>query len=466
MTPRDTTAYEDFLAAKAVTTSATGFEPQGISDRLFPFQRDVVHWALRRGRAAIYADCGLGKTPMQLEWARHVADHTGRPVLVLAPLAVAQQTVREGRKFGIEVCYAQDRDAIADVPVIVTNYERLSAFTPSEFGGVVLDESGILKAFMGATKRQIIEAFQGMSYKLSCSATPAPNDHLELGNQSEFLEVLTSHEMIARWFVNDTSTFGTYRVKGHAVADFWGWVASWARCFGRPSDLGEYDDCSYELPPLTVVQELVDVDIVVGRDSALFRLPEMSATSVHDERRRTLSARVARIAEIVASEPEEPWTLWCETDYEADALVAAIPEAVEVRGSQSLQAKERALADFGDGRARVLVTKPKIAGFGLNWQHCARAAFAGATYSYESFYQAVRRSWRFGQSRPVRVHVALAPTELAVWEVLTRKQRDHEAMKDHMFAAMRRAQINEDNAAKRYQPRHIGRLPSWLLEAR
>lgn len=459
--------YEAFLAAKRVQIIPAGFEPEPISSPLFPFQRDVVAWAVRTGRAAIYADCGLGKTGMQLEWARQVANHTGGPVIILAPLAVAQQTVREGAKFGIDVAYRQaGADVLPTDRIVVTNYERLAAFDTPVFSGVVLDEASILKAFMGATKRRIVDAFARTPYKLAASATPAPNDHLELGNQSEFLGVLSSHEMIARWFINDTSTFGTYRVKGHAVVDYWNWVASWARCFGRPSDLGtEYSDAGYELPELELHKHVIDIDVVDGRgDGALFRLPEMSATAIHAERRRTSNARAARIAELVAAEPNEPWLIWCETDYEADALTARIKDAVEVRGSDSLEKKERALVGFTTGDVRVLVTKAKIAGFGLNFQHCARVAFVAATYSYEAFYQSIRRCHRFGQTRPVHVHVALAPTELAVWEVLTRKQDDHDAMKTQMFAAMRRAQERVDKSAKEYAPKLLGRLPAWLLE--
>lgn len=457
------TDYDAFLAAKAPQIKPVGLARlPTISTALFPFQRDVVSWALAQGRAAIYADCGLGKTPMQLEWARHVADAVGR-VLILAPLAVAQQTVREGAKFGINVTYARSGAEAPPSGVTITNYERLADFDASTFAGVVLDESGILKSYMGATKRRIVETFASHRFRLACSATPAPNDHLELGNQSDFLGVLTSHEMIARWFINDTSTFGTYRVKGHAVRDFWAWVASWARCFGKPSDLGEYSDDDYRLPELKIHQHVIDVDVIAGRGEALFRIPDLSATSIHKERRGTVAARAAKVAELVASEPGEPWVVWCETDYEADDLVAAIPGAVDVRGSQSLEAKERALLGFADGSIRVLITKPKIAGFGLNWQHCARVAFVGATYSFESFYQAIRRSYRFGQRRPVHAHVVMATTESAVWDVLTRKRDGHDEMKSAMFAAMRAAHSKSDDGAKDYQPRHDGCLPAWLF---
>ena len=459
-------SYEDFLASKALQTVAGGMDKAPkLSDHLFPFQRDVVAWALERGRAAIFADTGLGKTAMELEWAQRIACVEARPVLILTPLAVAHQHVREATRFGMELTYVRDATEVPKRGVVVTNYERLDRFDAQVFAGVVLDESSILKAFMGSTKRRLQEAFAGHRWKLSCSATPAPNDHLELGNQAEFLEVMSSHEMIARWFINDTSTFGTYRLKGHAVESFWAWVSSWARCFGLPSQLGSgYSDAGYVLPPLEVRQETVDTDVTADRGETLFRIPDMSATGIHQEKRRTADARAARVAELVAAEPTEPWIVWTETDYEADAVMAAVPDAVEVRGSDSPEAKEAKLAAFADGATRVLVTKAKIAGYGLNWQHCARVCFVGATYSYEAFYQAIRRCYRFGQKRPVNVHVVMAQTEHGVWDVMTRKQDDHAAMKVNMFAAMKRAAEQHQRRVD-YDPRHTGRLPAWLVSS-
>lgn len=458
--------YEAFLAAKRYVVPAAGFTPTlPVSDPLFPFQKDLVRWALERGRAAIYGGCGTGKTIEQLEWARHVAAETRKPTLILAPLAVAQQTIREGQKFNIEAHYALDGAAAPDSGIVVTNYERLDRFDPGRFGGVVIDEASILKSYQGSTKQRIVNAFAGTHFRLACSATPAPNDHLELGNQSEFLGVLTSHEMIARWFISDQSEFGTYRLKGHAVDDFWDWCASWARCFDKPSDLDtRYSDAGYVLPDLRMHRHVLEVDLVEARGANLFRMPEMSATAVHQERRRTVLARAARVADIVAAEPDEQWLIWCETDYESDALRAAMPSAVDVRGSMSLEKKEEALLGFCDGKVRVLITKPKLAGLGLNFQNCARVAFVSATYSYEAFYQAIRRAWRFGQTRPVDVHMVMAATESNILDVLHRKQRDHEAMKLRMFAAMRRAQ-RDDNCAKDYRPTMRVRLPAWLTGA-
>jgi DNA modification methylase len=453
--------YQDFLAAKAPVTQPAGFEPGPVHPALYPWQADVVRWALRLGRAAIFADCGLGKTFMQLEWARQVAEHTSRPVLILAPLAVSGQTVREGAKLGIEVKYCRTSADVGAEPIAITNYERLEAFDASVFSGVVLDESSILKAFMGATKRLLLSTFAETPYRLACTATPAPNDHMELGNHSEFLGVLDANEMLTRWFINDTSCFGTYRLKAHATADFWDWVCSWARCVGKPSDLG-YPDEGYILPPLTVKTHRVKTDLTVDRGESLFRSPSLSATDLHREKRLTVEARAARVAELVTAEPSESWLIWCDTDYEADALTAAIPEAVEVRGSQTAERKERTALDFVDGKIRVLVSKPRIFGLGLNFQRCARVAYVGASYSYEAFYQSIRRSWRFGQAREVVAHVVLAETEADVWSVLQRKAEEHTKMQESMFAAARRAVEREAAKTVEYSAPHTGRLPTWL----
>lgn len=453
--------YASFVRTKLRTDVPSGIaDPPKLNALLFEFQRDVVRWALQRGRAAIFADCGLGKTAMQLEWAHRVCEHTGGRVLILAPLAVAPQTCREGAKFGIAVRYAHDQSEAGD-GITIANYERLDRFDLETFAGVVLDESSILKAFAGKTKRALVERCQRIPYRLACTATPAPNDHMELGNHSEFLGLLQGNEMLGRWFINDTSQFGSYRLKGHAVVPFWDWVSSWAMMVGKPSDLG-HSDAGYVMPELHVHPHVIDVDVTADRGDALFRIPGMSATKVHEEKRRTVADRARRVAELVAAEPSEPWIVWCDTDYEADALTAAIPDAVEVRGSHKVETKERAALDFVDGKIRVLVSKPKIFGWGMNWQHCARVAFVGSTYSYESFYQAVRRSWRFGQGRDVHAHVMVATTEMDVWHAMLAKQRDHVEMQSQMFAAARRARVARDVRNDEYRPRLAARLPAWL----
>lgn len=453
--------YLDFIGQKEVAAPEVGFEPDSLPNFLYPFQRHTVKTALRRGRAALFLECGMGKTPCQLAWARAVSDKTDRATLILAPLAVAQQTIREGAKFGIDARYATDASSIKAGEIVVTNYERLQSFDPSVFGGIVLDESSILKAYSGITKRRIIDAFKNTPYRLACSATPAPNDHLELGNHSEFLSVMSSHQMIARWFINDMSQAGVYRLKGHGVDDFWSWVSSWATMAGLPSDVGEYSDEGYILPELKQFTHVVDVDMVEGREGTLFRIPEMSATSIHSERRRTAQARARKVAELVAAEPDEPWIIWTETDYEADELRAAIPEAADLRGSESLAKKEELLLGFTNGSIRVLITKPKLAGFGLNWQHCARQAFVSATFSFESWYQAIRRCLRFGQLRPVHVHMVMGATERGVSDILQRKRIAFEEMRVSMMESARRMQRQREREEK-YNPRIEMRIPKWL----
>ncbi len=455
--------YASFVADKQRATIMAGIADPGSSHpSLYPFQRDCVQWALRQGRAALFEECGLGKTRQQLDWARLVAAHTGGRVLILAPLAVAHQTIREGATMGLDVCYAQSQDG-ARGQLVITNYDRLERFDGSAYSGVVLDESSILKAFSGKTKERLCSMFERTPFKLACTATPAPNDYLELGNHSEFLGVLTSHEMIARWFINDTSQFGVYRLKGHAVEPFWDWVASWARCVGVPSDLDpSYSDEGYVLPPLREVQHVVDVDVTEARGGQLFRGGAISATNIHRERRMTIAGRAAALRSVIESEPAEQWIIWTETNYEAEAVVAALPECVEIRGNDKAEKKEQAALAFADGKIRRLVSKPEIFGWGINWQQCARAAFVGPGFSYEGYYQTVRRNWRFGQRRAVDVHVFMAPTEVDVWNVVRRKAADHDRMKVEMFAAMRRAQAKADTSAHAYCPTHRAALPAWL----
>jgi DNA modification methylase len=429
--------YEEFLKTKAVDAPRTGFDAGQIHESAKPFQTDIIRWALKRGRAAIFADTGLGKTFMQLEWARHVAENVG-PVLILAPLAVAAQTVREAQKFGIKGVahvHAPSGDSIQ-----VTNYEKLHKFNPSDYAGVVLDESSILKSYMGKTKRAIIDAFAGHRFKLACTATPAPNDHLELGNHAEFLEVMASNEMISRWFLNDTMKAGGYRLKKHAAKDFWRWVASWAVSVTMPSDLG-YSDDGYILPALSIESHTVAVDITSDTDGRLIRVPDMSSTAIHRELKRTTADRAAKVAEIVAAPGQ--WLVWCYSDYEADALLKAIPEARDIRGSQAEAAREATLNDFTDGRLRVFISKPQLSGFGMNWQHCNQVAFVGLSYSFESYYQAIRRVWRFGQQRPVACHIVQAETEGALIATIESKEREFRSMRKEMTAAMAEESVRQ-----------------------
>lgn len=463
----DLSAYREMIAAKRIT-----FVPRGLADipplnpAMKDHQRHCVEFALRAGCAALFLDTGLGKTLCALEWGRVVVEHTGLPVLMLAPLAVAAQHEREAVKFGIDAKAIRDPSQMDGARIYITNYDRLDKFDPDEFGGVVLDESSILKSFHGATTRALIAAFRNTPFRLCCTATPAPNDHAELGQHSEFLGVMSQSQMLTRWFIHDSADTGNWRMKGHAVKDFWNWVSGWARCVSKPSDLG-FDDTGYDLPTLDLKRHIVAADrsLDTGHEkdgqARLFRMPDTSATSIHREKRMTTEARADVIAELVAQEPEEAWIIWCDTDYEADALADRIPGAVEVRGSMSAEVKEANLTLFSSGQARVIITKPSIAGFGLNWQHSARMAFVGLSFSYESFYQAIRRCWRFGQVRPVNVHVACADTEESIWQIVSRKAGDHDAMKAEMTAAMSRAaRIVPEQAP--YTPTKAITLPQWI----
>lgn len=457
--------YRDFIASRRPAAIAHGIEPLAdLCPALKPHQRDSVEFALRVGRAALFLDTGLGKSLCALEWARCVAAHTAKPVLILTPLAVAPQFVREGQKFCIEARHVREAEEIV-LGINVANYERLTHFDGIDFGGVVLDESSILKSFAGKTRQALTARFSTTPFRLCCTATPAPNDYMELGNHSEFLGVMPGQDMLQRWFINDTAEASQeWRLKGHAVGDFWDWVCSWARCLSSPADLG-YDASAYALPELREITHQVECDLTANAGETLFRLSGVSATNMHAEQRMSLPARVERVAWLVQAEPSEPWLIWCETDEQADALREAIPEAVEVRGSHPAEWKESRLLAFVDGRARVLITKAKIAGFGLNFQHCARMAFVALNFSYESYYQAIRRCWRFGQKRPVVAHLISSDGEAAIFGAVRRKAEQHDTMKAEMLAAVRRAQSRESAVRRAYEAKHRAPVPQWLRTA-
>ena len=423
-------SYAEFLSKKALVSVPTGIaDVPALNPMLFDYQHAITGWALRRGRAAIFADCGLGKTPMQLEWAQHVAARTNGAVLMLAPLAVAEQTEREARKFGVEARYCRHDDGYNGV--IVTNYEMLEHFDPRRFSGVVLDESSILKAYDGATRTAITEAFGQIPFRLACTATPAPNDFMELGNHAEFLGVMSRAEMLATFFVHNGGETQNWRLKGHARSDFWKWLASWAVMLRHPADLG-FNGAGYELPALHTTQHTVHT---VATDGALFAMEAQTLQERIAARRASVEERADQCAALVNANAE-PWVVWCHLNSEADALLARIPDAVEVRGADDHETKRRTLLDFAEGRIRVLVTKPSIAGFGMNWQHCAHMAFVGVSDSWEQYYQAVRRCWRFGQERPVHVHVIAADTEGAVVSNLKRKDAQADELARELVAHM------------------------------
>jgi hypothetical protein len=378
--------YSAFLASKAIRAKERGLsDVPKLASHLFPFQRSCVEFALRAGSAGNFLSTGLGKTACELEWSAHAADATNGKALVLAPLSVGWQIAKEAERWGYDARVIRDQSE-AKSGINICNYERLDKLEPSAFGAVALDESSILKSFGGKTSRALIDAFSNHRFRLSATATPAPNDHMELGQQSDFLGVMPSSEMLMRWFINDTSVASQeWRLKKHAVNDFWDWCASWSRMAEMPSDLGG-DDAGFVLPPMKIVRHRAESSPVKGSD--LFGMVDMSATSMHDVKRKTAGNRAKAIADIIDS--AEPWVIWVDTDYEADEVKAAVPGASEIRGSQTPEAKEATLRAFADGSIRILITKPSLTGFGLNWQHCARTAFVGRTFSYEAWYQAVR----------------------------------------------------------------------------
>lgn len=424
--------YQAFLNSKSQQAGDDGFKPVWMSDFLYDFQKDLVEWSLRKGRSAIFADCGLGKTPMQLVWADNVVRHTGKPVLILTPLAVGAQTVREGEKFHIDCHQSRDGTWPEDKHIIISNYERLHYFKPSDFAGIVLDESSILKAFGGVTRKEVTAFGQQLPYRLCCTATPAPNDLIELTNHAEFLDVLTGKEIIALFFKQDGNTTHSWRLKGHAKEAFWKWLASWSSAVKQPSDLG-YDNEAFDLPPLNMH------DITVGGKTLpgmLFPVEAHTLQERQQARKQSVVERVAKAASLV-NESTEPWIVWCNLNYESEALRKAIPDAIEIRGSDSAEHKEQGLAAFSAGDVRVLVTKPSIAGWGMNWQHCANVAFVGLSDSYEQFYQAIRRCWRFGQEREVNAYVIAADTEGAVVANIRRKERQARNMFNNVVRHMK-----------------------------
>ena len=417
-------SYRAFIEGKTDSVEFDGIDiPRGnINSLLFEFQTDLVQWALRKGRSAIFADTGLGKTFMQLEWAR-LADV---PTLILAPLAVAHQTVEEAARLDIDIAYTQRQQDIS-TRIAITNYERLDNFDPATFGAVVLDESSILKNYTGKTRNALIAAFAATPYRLCCTATPAPNDIAEIANHAEFLGLMSRVEMLAAFFVHDDAG---WRLKGHAHDAFYKWMAGWSMAVKRPSDLG-YVEKGFDLPPLHVHPEIVDSEW--KPEGQLFASHLKGITERAHVRKTTLVARTERAAELVNGD-NDPWIVWVGLNSESDAMAALIPDAVVVEGSQTPEEKADLLQGFAHGRHRVLITKPSIAGFGLNFQHCARMAFVGLGDSYEQYYQAIRRCWRFGQKREVSAHVVLSEPEQSIYFNVLSKEREAQQLSESLIA--------------------------------
>jgi len=404
--------YKEFIKNKVKTFKQSGFEPKNLNSNLFDFQKHIVKKACNAGKYAIFADCGLGKTLMQLEWASQVYNHTKKPVLILAPLAVSAQTINEGVKFGIKV---SKYDGVS--PIQITNYEQIENIDLSFFDSIVLDESSILKNFTGKLKNKIIDSFENYSYKLACTATPAPNDLNEIGNHAEFLNVMDSADMRMRWFVRDEG-MNNYRLKGHADSDFYGWISTWSTVLRTPSDIG-FNSKGYELPALNILEKTIETK--ARSNGKLFNDNAVNATNFNQELRLTKIERMSEVAEIV-NNSKENFIIWIKQNEEADYLKKLIPEAVEVRGSDKQEIKEQRLLDFANNKTRVLITKTKIAQFGMNFQNCNNQIFASLDFSFESLYQAVRRSYRFGQENEVNIYIITTDTMTNVINTIHNKQ--------------------------------------------
>lgn len=460
--------YRVFLDRKTHLGNQSGFSPLYMPDFLFPFQRALTTWAIEKGRCAIFADCGLGKTPMQLVWAQNVVEKTCKPVLILTPLSVGAQTIREAHKFGIEA--KQSRDGTVAAPITVTNYQQLHKFDWQQFGGVVCDESSILKSLDGAIKGQVTDFMRKLPYRLLCTATAAPNDYIELGTSSEALGDLGFMDMLNRFFKQSKASFaatdrvsgesgvqvggfGKYRFRGHAQHDFWRWVCSWARAVRKPSDIGFPDD-AYRLPELQAVEHLITAR--TPNPDFLFDMPAVGLAEQRSERRRTIGERCEQAAALIVN-TGKPAVAWCHLNEEGHMLEKLIPGAVEVEGNDSDEFKEETFEAFASGQIRVLVSKPVIAGFGLNWQHCAHQTFF-PSHSFEQWYQAIRRCWRFGQKHPVRVDVISSEGEAGVLANLNRKA----AQAEQMFAKLVEL-INQELRIEKTNP-HTKKqeIPTWL----
>jgi len=449
--------YSDFLRNKQIRFVPQGIDDAVINPKLFHYQQDIVKWALKLGRSAIFADCGLGKSFMQIEWANNICRHTGGKVLILAPLAVSHQTIHEGKKLGVDISYYG-----GDADIQIINYDKLDHVDVSLFSGVVLDESSILKNFTGKIRDKIIETFINTPFKLACTATPSPNDFMELGNHAEFLGVMSRSEMLAMFFVHDGGETSKWRIKGHAQDVFWRWVSSWAVMISKPSDLG-YSDEGFTLPSITYHQHIVRVD--TPSDGFLFAVHANTLQERIIERRNTCDLRSQFCADIV-NKSEGKFLIWCDRNDEADYLKRNIDDAIEVRGSDDPDQKSERLLGFGLGEVKRLISKPKIAGFGMNWQSCNQMAFVGLSDSYEAFYQAIRRCWRFGQKKPVDVHIIIAETEGNVLANIRRKDAQSKEMQAMMLDHMSVFQSDNIRATSRqtiaYNPTVSFKEPSFI----
>lgn len=462
-----TDAYGRFLANKAITDPSTGLtDIPDLPECMFPHQRDIVRWALRRGRAALFAGTGLGKSLMELAWAQAIHSVTGKDILHLAPLAVSSQMAREAEKFGIPAQVAASQSDCS-AGINITNYQKLDHFDLSRFGGVILDESSILKNTEGHYRTKLIEACQSIPFRLAATATPAPNDFMELGNHAEFLGVMKYTDMLATFFTHDGGETQKWRLKGHAENEFWKWMASWAVMLRKPSDLG-YPDEGYNLPPLKFIQHTVASDYAPNMETGtLFPMQAETLQERIAARRSTVDERCELAASITPT--DRPFVWWCNLNAESEKLAKLIPGAVETKGSDADDVKERKLRDFSEGRTRVLVTKAGVAGFGMNWQHCSDTGFVGLNDSFEQFYQAVRRFWRFGQTKPVSAHIIASELEGATVANIKRKEADADRMAAsmvmHMADLSSEAVRGSVRETPNYNPTIPVQLPSFVRAA-
>lgn len=453
--------YNYFLTQKQLVNPMTGFEPTGkINAKLYPFQKDIVKWAIRKGRACLFEDCGLGKTPQQLEWAKHVSDYTNKPILIVAPLAVGKQTKCEGDKFGISVniCNGQE-DVIQGINI--TNYEKLHKFVGSKFGGVVLDESSILKSFSGKIRNQIISMFCTVPYRLACTATPSPNDYMELGNHAEFLGVMSYSEMLSMFFVNDSGDTGQWRLKKHAHEhSFWEWLCSWAIMISKPSDLG-YKQAGFDLPPLKYIEHRLPA-LKIGY--GLFPTEAKDLSERRQVRRETIQIRCEKASELINA-TDDQWVVWCGLNKESELLTKLIDGAEEVSGATDYLIRENRMLDFSKGNVHRLITKPSIGGFGMNWQNCSKMAFVGLSDSWEQLYQATRRLWRFGQTKSVEAHIIIEEREGSVLKNIRRKDKQAKYMVENMIRhtkGITKKYLQGGNGCKDKRKLQKMILPNWI----
>jgi DNA modification methylase len=437
--------YKEFLENKLIKDINSGFDTRlKINPKEYPFQKDIIKWSLKKGRSAVFADCGLGKTPIQLEWSKHVNFYTDKPVLIFAPLAVSKQTIREGKKFDVEVNQAESQDDIKK-GIYITNYEKLHKFDLSKFVGIVLDESSILKSYSGKFRNELIEKAKEVPYKLCCTATPAPNDYMELGNHAEFLGVMKRVEMLSMFFIHDSGSTQKWRLKGHAENEFWKWMSTWALVLRKPSDLG-YDDDKFKLPKIHYHEH-----IIKSNRKPVDTLFVTEAKTLQDRqkaRRETIFERVGFVGSLI-NDSKDQWSIWCNLNNESAELKKEIKNSIEVKGSDSDSHKENSMLGFSNSEIKNIVTKPRIAGFGMNWQNCHNTAFVGLSDSYEQFYQAVRRHWRFGQKKDVHVHIVITEEEGQVLENIKRKEKDAEYMYNNMVEHMKNLSIAEVKGMKK-----------------